>query len=529
MSKVEALSTDIRTAVKQMNRVRVATACSELIALIQKEPDAFSAPAVFKVLKLLRRKRMFAELERAADAYLEQYESPLIQTLRAQAIIDQGRLVAGLEAVDRAIAAAADPKSKAAEEARGLRARVYKQAFVQPSRRLPQGSEALREAIRAYRVAFELAEDDPVWPGVNLLALLVRAKRDQLDPGTEVTPQELAGRLEKLITQQQAQEAARAEAKGVEPDEQPWLLASRIEVSLARGEAERVVEQARGYLACLSADAFEFAATARQLREIWRLDEHEDTKVAAISTLLEAEVLRNGGGFVSDPARRSAPLEGGQVESVYGLERFKSYKWMRQGLDAADAVGRVENADGYGVGTGFLLRGRTLRAGWGERQLFLTNHHVICEEPGGAVRPEQAVVRFTSHDGLDGSQGVPVDKVEWFSKELDVAVVSLKRHVKKDYVLDVDIHSALAVTEPPARVYVIGHPRGEGLSYSMYDNEIVTYDTPYLFYRSPTLDGSSGSPLLSAQWTVLGIHHRGANPKYQANGGTLLRALLTKF
>jgi hypothetical protein len=521
---VQHLVTDIKTAVKQMNQARVEAGCSELIALIQKQPDALPAAEAFKILKLLRRKRMFSELERAAAAYLEQAESPLIQTLLAQSLIDQGRLKAGLDVAEKALAAS-PANSKPAEEARGLLGRVYKQAFVQPHRLLPQGAEALKAAIGAYRTAFELAADDPVWPGVNLLALLVRAEREEVDSGVAVTPKELASQLRALVAEQESAEAARAAERGREPDEQPWLLASSIEVSLARDDLDGAVRYAKAYLACLTADAFEFAGTARQLREIWQLDKHDVKKIAALSTLLEAEVLGKGGGFVSDPASRATHFDDGELEAIYGLERFRSYQWMREGLVAADAVARVERRDGYAMGTGFLVRGRSLRSDWNERQLFLTNRHVIGPTAASAVSPEHAIVRFTSHVGPDASEGVPVDKIEWSSDELDVTIVSLKRPVSRNFVLEADDQSGLEMTDPAARIYVIGHPGGQPLSYSMYDNEVVAYESPYLFYRSPTLGGSSGSPLLTAQWTVIGIHHHGSNSKYQANGGTLIRAI----
>ena len=523
-SQINELLTLIKTAIKRLDQRRVTEGCSELIALVEKAPDAVSERQLLDVLKGLRRKRMFADLARTAAACLEQLDSPLIRTLLAQAFIDQGMLVAGRDAVE-AVLARANPTSFAAEEARGLRGRVLKQAFVQPNRLLPQGAEALKGAIRAYREAYQQARFDPVWPGVNLLALLVRAQRDQVDPEVALLPQELAAQLKARIQQELASEQAKAQDQGRDPNEQYWLLASGIEVSLALGDSDDAIRHANDYLASRTADAFEFASTARQLREIWRLDECESAKIAALPMLIQAEALQQGGGggFISEPARLPPGLDDGELQSVYGAERFQTYKWMRQGLNAADAVARIERSDGFGVGTGFLVRGRSLASDWGDRQFLLTNHHVIREGSGGAVTPDQAIARFTSHTGQDGTEGVPIDRVVWYSEQLDVAVVALKRHVERDAVVTTDTSSNLQVGEPPARIYVIGHPGGQPLSYSMYDNEIVAYDAPFLYYRSPTEQGNSGSPLFTRSWAAIGIHHHGSNPKYRANGGTLLR------
>ena len=525
MSQASEVLISIKGAVKQLNRPEVAAGCRDLIAILQKNPQGVNEKELLPVLKSLRRKRMFVELERTARATLEQMESPLIRTLLAQAFIDQGQLVAGREAAEKALAVAG-PKSFAAEEARGLLGRVFKQAFVQPSPLFPQGREALRAAIDAYHQAYQAAAIDKVWPGVNLLALLKRAEREDCDPGVTMVPDELAKTLQTLIAQLWVEELADAEAKSRDPYDLYWLQASNIELSLALGDRDGAISHAKIYLASQAADAFEFASTARQLREIWGLDGDGEGKIAALPMLMQAEALRNsGGGFIGEPVRPPKNVDEAELQTVYGLERFRSYKWMNQGVDSANSVARIERGDEFGVGTGFLVRGRNLRSEWGERQLLLTNHHVIRDAPGGAVTPNQAVVRFTSHQNEDATEGIPVDKVEWYSEKLDVAVVSLKRQVKKDKVVTIDDNSSLEVGDPATRIYVVGHPGGRPLSYSMYDNEVVAYDSPYLYYRSPTEEGSSGSPLFTQQWSVVGIHHHGSNPEYKANGGTLLRVI----
>ncbi len=86
------------------------------------------------------------------------------------------------------------------------------------------------------------------------------------------------------------------------------------------------------------------------------------------------------------------------------------------------------------------------------------------------------------------------------------------------------------------RIYVIGHPEGKELSYSLQDNRLIAYDVEYVHYRSPTTHGSSGSPLFNDDWLLIGIHHGKADKsldkkkkdqEYEANEGIPLSAIIT--
>jgi hypothetical protein len=81
--------------------------------------------------------------------------------------------------------------------------------------------------------------------------------------------------------------------------------------------------------------------------------------------------------------------------------------------------------------------------------------------------------------------------------------------------------ATLPVVDETARVYIIGHPRGGALSFSFQDNELLDHEGPpaghpqipgvcRVHYRTPTLCGSSGSPVFNAKlWEVIALHHRG--------------------
>ncbi|MBO3273159.1 S1 family peptidase [Hymenobacter defluvii] len=59
--------------------------------------------------------------------------------------------------------------------------------------------------------------------------------------------------------------------------------------------------------------------------------------------------------------------------------------------------------------------------------------------------------------------------------------------------------------DAPQRIYIIGHPDGGTLSLSLQDNLLLDYQEPLIHYRTPTVGGSSGSPVFNQQWQLIGI------------------------
>jgi V8-like Glu-specific endopeptidase len=75
------------------------------------------------------------------------------------------------------------------------------------------------------------------------------------------------------------------------------------------------------------------------------------------------------------------------------------------------------------------------------------------------------------------------------------------------------------------RVYVVGHPNGQELAVSLYDNSLAEYSEQYVRYRSPTEAGNSGSPVLDRQLSCFAVHHRAVKEK-QLNEGIALEAVI---
>jgi hypothetical protein len=100
--------------------------------------------------------------------------------------------------------------------------------------------------------------------------------------------------------------------------------------------------------------------------------------------------------------------------------------------------------------------------------------------------------------------------------DLDVSVLVLSA------VADGAVGYRFAADLPPAdgtgKVYVIGHPLGGTLSYSIDDNVLIDFDDRVLHYRSPTEPGSSGSPLFDRNWDLIGLHSRGNDNTPRLNG-----------
>ena len=202
-------------------------------------------------------------------------------------------------------------------------------------------------------------------------------------------------------------------------------------------------------------------------------------------------------------------------QANFGNASFEYYEALRVGMTRARAVARIRKKNGgTHQGTGFLVKGTEISQGYGKELVLLTNAHVISNDPivksyNGALDPSEAVITF---DAL-GEKTYRVKELLWTSppEKLDASILRLDGRVKKPDLYP--LAEVLPEINPEARVYVIGHPSGRDLSYSIQDNSLLNHrgDLGVMHYRSPTEPGSSGSPLFSLSWDLLGLHHAG-NP-----------------
>ena len=265
----------------------------------------------------------------------------------------------------------------------------------------------------------------------------------------------------------------------------------------------------------------------RQLEEVWGLPRASDTEdkknQEAILSLLRATILERESGNVEKSAKdlRSELIElkSTDLERVFGADRFVSLDWYRRGLTRCAGVARIGRENTRGVGTGFLLMGAALHPTLGEELYLLTNSHVVSRSPQlpDTIKPADAIVTF---EGLPGTEGKSwtVKKLIFNSpiSELDATLLQLDRSVPG--VEPYPIAPALPDRNGRQRLYVVGHPLGGGLSFSLQDNLLLDWDQRRVHYRTPTEPGSSGSPVFDDQWRLVALHHAGKSDMPKLNG-----------
>jgi len=121
-------------------------------------------------------------------------------------------------------------------------------------------------------------------------------------------------------------------------------------------------------------------------------------------------------------------------------------------------------------------------------------------------------------------------------EDLDATFVTLDGEPKAP---PLELHDEAVEMPPPPdpspRLYIIGHPMGRDIEFSIQDNHLLACNEKLLHYRTPTEPGSSGSPVFESQrWRVVALHHGGSsnvaridgvNGTYEANEGIAIHAI----
>lgn len=526
----------LQTALGAFDKAAALALCNDLLRRLYASDEPYPALPAMKLLTELRKHRHFEAMERLADALIQSGTATAgVRRQYAQALLDQGRFSVAQQVLEKLAAdtQGSDPKEHA--EARGLMGRLYKQLYV--NGRAPdvaRNRRWLEEAAKAYFEPFQAAPDKHGWHGINVVAVADRSMRDGVTlnvPGIPL-PRTLA---EKIFGD--------VEIKDASGDATMWDNGIAVEALLALGRSCDALEWAQRYVRDPKCEAFECASTLRQLEEVWQLPRPGTSQARhceeAILSLLRANVLGREGGSVSADGRSVRAELGGlrttDLQKVFGADRFQSLDWYRRGLARCAAVARIGRETSKGVGTGFLVLGSSLHASLGAELYLLTNAHVISESPEVpiAMVPEEAVVTF---EGLEGAQGErwKVRDVVYSSPigEYDATLVRLDRPVPG--VEPYPVASRLPPLTGEARVYVVGHPLGGGLSFSLQDNLLLDWDDRRVHYRTPTEPGSSGSPVFNDQWELIALHHAGRSDMrrlkqqpgtYEANEGISILAV----
>ena len=509
----ESFLARLKAAVDALDHEGTAELCQELIDRLQKE-EALREGMAREVLATLRGKCYFDLMEKVAGALREAgLDDSQVRRQFAQSLIDQEKIPAAAYVLELLVdRTAQDPRENA--EARGLLGRIYKQLYVKAVEADPRATgrrlvrQNLQKAVRSYGEVYESDPANYLWQGINAAALALRAERDGV---ALEEPFDARGTARKIFGLIQATKAAQ-EAIGKDLD--AWSLATAIETSLALGDPEQALIWLSRYVADEDADAFELSSTERQLRKVWGLKADEPPGSFLLPILQSAALNRKFGRVKVTGSQVASTIQQTlQLEKNFGSEKFVPLAWYRMGLERCRAVAQIRDRFGRGLGTGFLLRGRDLAPALSDGFLLLTNAHVVPT----AVAPGDAVIAFEALETVAGRQ-FHVSKVLWSSPmaELDGTLLQLDQPVSGPEPFP--IAEQLPANDGQQKVFVIGHPKGGGLSLSMADNALLGYDERLLHYRAPTEGGSSGSPVFDDQWRLVALHHGGGHGLKRLDG-----------
>ena len=162
--------------------------------------------------------------------------------------------------------------------------------------------------------------------------------------------------------------------------------------------------------------------------------------------------------------------------------------------------------------------------------MLVTNAHVLGDETHTdgkdplALDAQQAVVTFRALDRA-AATACRIARIEWTSQrhQLDATIATLDGVPGDVTACPVAAGRPLLGVDPPPQTYIIGHPRGgEQPMLSIRDNLLLDADDTRIHYRTPTLEGSSGSPVFNNRWELIALHHAGSTsmPRLHGAAGT---------
>jgi V8-like Glu-specific endopeptidase len=213
------------------------------------------------------------------------------------------------------------------------------------------------------------------------------------------------------------------------------------------------------------------------------------------------------------------------LEKIIGENTLRPIAFLQRGVEVARSVAYVGVQSGHDrwSGTGFLVA----------EDLLLTNHHVL---PSLDLLPN-AIFRFNYEDDFRGQAQpsqeyhVKPDGLFHTNQDLDYTLVQLDSEPGRKWGW---LPLAPRNVKCRDRVNIIQHPAGRPKEISFQNNFVEYIGGNVVQYVTSTLNGSSGSPVLSDGWEVVALHHAGGNipeptskQRYFRNEGILAEKILT--
>jgi hypothetical protein len=507
--------------------------CRSLVDRLPGEQQRFPEKSAKRLLQALRRKCRFAAMGSLADAFLRSgLTSAQTRRQYGQALIDQGMLSGAELCLQQLIN---DPQTLPSEraEAHGLIGRIYKQCYVNEAGKAnsERARQNLQRSFDEYAKCYNADPKANTWHGNNMVALLARATRDGIA---------LQGATDFKVLAQQILDTL-DEKEGSATEGLPAFdVATQMESYVALGQCTDATRVAQRYVTANGVDDFEISSTLRQLLEVWQLKNNEPCGDTLLPILRAAKLDKEGGGLAISAQEAREDLRKLQdspqkLEKQFGPDGLQTLCWYKNGLLRAAAVCRIESADSRGVGTGWLMQSKDLFPNQPARPIVVTNAHVVSKTVPNSLRPPDVWCNFTLLE-----KRIQMKSIVWSSEETtqwDATFLELADGLIGDPLLLSPL--PLQMAEPAPRLYIIGHPGGRDLEFSLNDNYLIACNPQKLHYRTPTEEGSSGSPVFDpVGWKVVGLHHSGRTkmPKldgpagefYEANEGIAILAIQEK-
>ncbi|TDI46684.1 MAG: hypothetical protein E2P02_04660 [Acidobacteria bacterium] len=511
----------------------------DYVAQIDDRGQIGDEKTIRRVLTVLRNYTLFDELQ-ALGQRIKNWDpdNPRARTLYAQALIDQGSVTKAIQELIEIKETLEDTieelrgRTRPAEikerddakgelyEVFGLLGRAYKQLYVdaKPNKAEPRTSD-LDLAVNFYAKAFRENATDNYWHGVNLMAL--KTHHERTVSGKPKKRSREAGDTAEVVLEALEELEEKRKPLG------PWELASRAEAHLALCDYDKAIESTQQYLDHAQLNRFALQGTLRQFQQLWGLDEKNPPGNHLIP-MMRARLAQLPGG------RIEIEIEPGfDYEGVWGDVSYQPIEWLKLGLERSRSVARLGRSLFDGSGTGWLFDGSWLGPKFEGKPLVLTNAHVCTSDEKvreslaslgyDVLPPEDAVVGFLGA-ATEQNPPEPYDADELFTsppQDLDATLLLLSS--APDGIEP--FPRATTAVQSGDRVNIIGHPHGKRLSVSLQDNEVTGIEEKYLYYKTPTDPGSSGSPIFNQDWELVGLHHASKKTK-MANEGIHLDRII---
>lgn len=524
MSKLKNLIEKVKVAASDPQNTEVIPEVEDLVQWLQDHPDK-AQDVDSGLLRTLRSGRHFAALGLLADRLNGLgHSDPAVRLMLAQGLIDTGAPSTAIDVLRRMRGKSVDDATQV--EVSGLMGRAFKDIYQSlRSARDTRAGTVLNLAVGQYSEAFEKSGETSFWTGENLLALLRRAKVLGISVDSKHTLESLTAQIKVVITEVPVERRAY------------WHWATLAVAHISDDDWGGAGDALATALRSDGADPFSLAGTIRQLREWWDIDESGPDGAGLIAAL-QARLLQMQGGQLNMTGAQLNSVQrvpDNSFEKIFGPNGPRTHAWMLQFVSAGASVGQVKTSLGEGVGTCFVVLGKEFHPDLGEEKLILTNDHVVSPFPekyssNPPLRVNKSKVRFEIFAQEQGPCEIAAQEIVWSSgsQDHDACLIRLAEPVPADVpVMNIVRYVPIVEQDSGEGIYVIGHPGGRTLSYSMQNNELLDHDCKSIqddvspcriHYFTPTEPGSSGSPALNAELDVIGLHHAGGRYMRKLNG-----------